>query len=188
MNYQQALELLKSFDIKEGHDWDRHCIQVGAIANRLAQALKPFVDIDPDRVRLMGLVHDFGRSVTHCPYRHAYEGYKLMKELGEDHLARICACHSNGTYREEELPEYGLKPEDFFVTCLEEKLIFIADNLESHGRVVRQQERLEETIKRYRLSNPDFVPILESKFGEFKQFDQEIRQICGKSVYEILEI
>jgi hypothetical protein len=32
------------------------------------------------------------------------------------------------------------------------------------------------------------VPIFKSKFREFKEFDREIKNICGKSAYEILGI
>jgi HD superfamily phosphodiesterase len=188
LNYAEALKLLRSFPIEKGHDWDRHCIQVGEIAYRLALALKDFIPIDPEKVRLMGLVHDFGRSVTQCPFAHSYEGYKLMKALGEDELARICACHSNGTYRPEDIEAYGLKPEDFFVRTIEEKLVFIADNLEDHGSVVRQDKRLADVISRYEKKNPEFLPILQSKFREFQAFDDEIRALCHKGVYEILGI
>lgn len=188
MNYDEALKLLRSFPIPEGHDWDRHCIHVGEIAYKLALALKEYIDIDPEKVRLMGLVHDFGRSVTHCPYAHGYEGYKLMKSLGEDELARICACHSNGTYKPEDIAAYGLKPEDFYVRTMEEKLVFIADNLECHGVLVRQDERLAEVMTRYGKSHEEFLPVLQSKTREFQEFDDEIRSICHKGVYEILGI
>ncbi len=188
MTYDEALKLLRSFPIKEGHDWDRHCINVGDTAYRLALELKKYTAIDPERVRLMGLVHDFGRSVSQDPYRHAYEGHKMMMALNEPELARVCVCHSNGTYRPEDIAEYGLKPEDFFVRTMEEKLVFIADNLESHGRIIRQKERLAETIERYKINNPEFVPVLYQKFQEFDDFDSEIRSICKKGIYDILGI
>jgi hypothetical protein len=56
------------------------------------------------------------------------------------------------------------------------------------GETARQEDRLAETIARYEQKNPEFVPILESKFREFKEFDREIKSICGKSAYEILGI
>jgi len=188
LTYEQGLELLKSFPKKPGDDWDRHCILVGEIAFRLARALGAYMPIDAGKVRLMGLVHDFGRSVSHCPYRHSYEGHKLLMKLGEAELARICTCHSNGTYKPQDLEEYGLKPEDFYVRTMEEKLIFISDNLECHGDIVRQEVRLSETIARYEKRNPEFVPVLKSKLEEFKAFDKEIRDISSRSVYEILGI
>ena len=188
MNYNEALDLLRSFPIGPGHDWDRHCIGVADIAYALALEVKKHIDIDAEKTRVMGLVHDFGRSVTNDPYRHAYEGYKLMKSLGHHELARICVCHSNGTYKEEDLPEYGLKPEDFFVRTLPEKLVFIADSLESHGNIIRHDVRIAQTIERYRLKNPEFIPVLESKLAEFKGFDREITQIIGKSIYEFFNI
>lgn len=189
MNYQEALNILKSFEIEEGNDWDRHCINVGDIAWQLALELQNYTDIDPEETRLMGLVHDFGRSVTHDPFRHAYEGYKLLTSLGCGFkLARICVCHSNGTYRLEEIGEYGLKPEDFFVHTLQEKLVFIGDSIESHGKLIRHSERISETIGRYKRKNPEFVPMLESKLAEFKAFDRDIEAIMGKGVYEFFNI
>lgn len=114
MTYEMALKMLRSFEIQPGHDWDRHCICVGDIAYRLALEIKKHVDIDAEKTRVLGLIHDFGRSVSQDPYRHAYEGYRLMKSLGMDEYVRICVCHSNGTYKPEDLAEYGLRPEDFF--------------------------------------------------------------------------
>jgi len=188
LTYQQALSMLNCFPKKPTDDWDRHCSNVGEIAYRIAQDLSRHITIDPEEVRLMGLVHDFGRSVTQCPYGHIYEGYKLFKKMGEDKLARICACHSNGTFREADLEGLGLEPQDFFVATLEEKLIFMADNLDCHGKTVRQSERLGETIERYRKVDPTMLPILEKKFSEFSQFDQEIQRITGIGVYQILGI
>ena len=188
MTYEEAIALLRSFKIEPGHDWDRHCIGVGEIAYRLALEIQKYRMIDPEQVRVMGLVHDFGRSVSQDPYRHAYEGYKLMKEFGKEEYARICVCHSNGTYKEEDLEAYGLKPEDFYVRTLEEKLVFIGDSLESKGRIIRHEVRIAQTIERYRDKNPKFIPVLEGKLEEFKTFDREVSGIIGKSVYAFFGI
>lgn len=188
ITYDEALKILKSFKMRPGDDWDRHCIGVGDIAYKLALEVSKHREIDPEQTRVMGLVHDFGRSVTNDPYRHAYEGYRLMKSMGLDEYARICVCHSNGTYRAEDLDEYGLKPEDFFVRTLPEKLVFIGDSLECRGKITRHDKRIAETIERYKHKNPDFVPILESKLIEFKEFDKEIRDIIGVSIYEFFGI
>lgn len=188
VSYEQALKLLGSFEIKPGDDWDRHCINVGEIAYRLAVEIGRHSGIDADKTRVMGLVHDFGRCVTHDPYRHAYEGYRLMKRIGWDELARICVCHSNGTFKHEDLDEYGLKPEDFYVRTVPEMLVFIGDSIECHGKMIRHDVRIAETIERYRLKNPEFIPVLESKLAEFREFDNRIRNIIGMGVYEFFNI
>lgn len=188
LTYEQALGLLKSFEIKPGHDWDRHCIGVADIAYRLALEIQKFTAIDTEQTRVMGLVHDFGRSVSQDPYKHAYEGYRLMKKLGYGEYAGICACHSNGTFKYEDLSEYGLKPEDFYVKTLSEKLVFIGDGLECHGKIIRQDKRSKETIERYKHINPEFIPILESKIEEFKVFNAEIKNIIGRDVYAFFGI
>lgn len=188
MTYEEALKILQSFTVEPGHDWDRHCRGVADIAYRLALELQKYIDISPEKARVMGLVHDFGRNVTQDPYRHAYEGYRLMKKLGYPEYARICVCHSNGTYKAEDLEEYGLKPEDFFAKTLEEKLVFIADSLECKGEIIRHDVRIAQTIERYRNRNPEFIPVLESKLEEFKIFDREIREIIGMSIYEFFGI
>lgn len=188
LTYDEAYKLLKGFKIEPPNDWDRHCVNVANIAYRLALEVAKYRDIDPEKVRVMGLVHDFGRHITNDPYRHAYEGYKMMKELGQDDLARICACHSNGTHKAEELEEYGLKPEDFYVKTLEEMLVFIGDNLECRGVMRRQDERIAETIERYRNKAPEFIPVLQSKLEEFKTFDEIIKGIIGMGIYEFFRI
>jgi hypothetical protein len=188
MKYDEAFAILKSFRVEPGHDWDRHCICVGDIAYSLAVELSKHIDIDADETRVMGLVHDFGRSVSQDPYRHAYEGYRLMKQLGFDRYARICVCHSNGTYKPEDIGEYGLKPEDFFIETLQEKLVFMGDSMEFHGRIIRHDKRIYETVERYKEKNPEFMPVLLSKLEEFKQFDAEIKAIMGKGVYKFFGI
>lgn len=188
LEYIDALKILQSFEIKPPHDWDRHCINVGDIAYKLALEIKKFRDIDTEKVRVLGLIHDFGRNVTQDPYRHAYEGYKMMMDMGHQDLARICVCHSNGTYKPEDLTEYGLKPEDFYVRTLEEMLVFIGDSVECKGEIIRHDKRIADTIERYKTRNPEFIPVLESKLVEFKAFDQVIKGIIGKSVYEFFGI
>jgi putative nucleotidyltransferase with HDIG domain len=188
MTYEQALRILKGFRVEPGNDWDRHCICVADIACRLALEVRKFTAIDAEKTRVMGLVHDFGRSVTQDPYRHAYEGYKLMKQMGEEELARICVCHSNGTYKLEDLDIYGLKPEDFYAVTPEEKLVFISDSLEFHGDIIRHDKRISGTVERYKTRNPEFIPVLLSKLEEFRVFDKEIKMITGRSVYDILGI
>lgn len=188
LSYEEALTVLRSFTLKEQDDWDRHSIMVGDVAYKIALELKKYMDMDAERVRVMGLVHDFGRHVSNDPYRHAYEGYKYMTETGHPDLARICVCHSNGTYREEEIKEYNLKPEDFYCKSIEEKIVFMADNLDYRGTLTRNDVRIRNTIERYRDINPDMIPVLESKIEEFALFNEEITDICGRSVYEILGI
>ncbi len=188
MIYTTALKILGGFTLKPGDDWDRHCIGVGDIVYRLALEIKKHLEIDAEKARVMGLVHDFGRCVSHDPYRHACEGHKLMKSLGYDEYARICTSHTNGTYKDELLEEYGLKPEDFFVRNLSEKLVFIGDSIESRGRIIRHNTRIAQTIERYRHTSPEFIPVLESKLEEFKAFDKDIKEIIGMGTYEYFGI
>lgn len=188
MTINEAMGLLQSFEVGEGHDWDRHCITVGEIGFRLADELKKFIEINPDEVRVLGILHDIGRGIIQDPYGHSYEGHRLMMSLGHPDIARICTCHSNGTYKQEDLEEYGLQPKDFFVTTMEEKLIFMADNMESKGNIIRNDARIYATIERYKKTNPEFVSVLLSKLDEFKAFDLEIKKICGKATFEILGI
>jgi hypothetical protein len=180
--------VLRSFEIPPCHDWDRHCINVGDIAFKLALEISKYKEIDPERVRVMGLVHDFGRSVTHDPYRHAYEGHRLMKKLGYPALARICTCHSNGTFKMEDLDEYGLLPQDFFVSNLEEILVFIGDSIEYRGGMIRHDKRILETVERYKEKNPEFIPVLLSKLKEFEGFDHQIKEIIGRGIYDFFAI
>jgi putative nucleotidyltransferase with HDIG domain len=188
LTYQEALQILKGFKIEPPHDWDKHCITVGEIAYKLARVLSSSININPEAVRVMGLAHDFGRSITQDPYKHSYEGHKLFIKLGQPELARISTCHSNGTYKIEHLKEYDLIPEDFYVRTWEEKLVFMADNMERKGEIIRNDERILGTIERYRDKNPEFICILESKISEFKEFDEEYKALCGKSCYEVLGI
>lgn len=188
LDYETALGILRSFQLKEGDDWDRHCINVANISYIIAKELSHHIDVDPEKAKVYGLIHDFGRSITHDPYKHGYEGYVLMKKLGYHEYARICTCHSNGTFKVEDLAEYALSPEDFFVKTWEEKAVFIADSIECKGQAIRHDERIRKTIDRYKFKNPEFIPVLESKLEEFKQFDREFQIITGKTIYKLFNI
>lgn len=68
----------------KNHGWVRHSIVVGDTAGKIAKALsKVGHEINPEKVAVMGYLHDIGKKVG--PFsEHLYNGYKFLRDLGYD--------------------------------------------------------------------------------------------------------
>lgn len=91
---KEALNLLLQ-DIKNQEDliksenkWILHSIYVGLAARRIAEKL----DLNDEFALIIGYLHDIGRRIDH--YNHPIEGYKYLKELGYNDIARYSLTHS----------------------------------------------------------------------------------------------
>lgn len=89
--YSAALELLES-GIPLGSEnsalWG-HLILEGKVAGQLAAAL----GLDPERAQKMGMLHDFGRTVTGT-LEHTVRGYEILSDIGWEAEALGCLTHS----------------------------------------------------------------------------------------------
>lgn len=74
-----------------GFGWVSHSRYVADAAARLA-AEHPA--LDPERARILGLLHDVGRREGATHNRHMLDGYRYLTALGYDEAARICLTHS----------------------------------------------------------------------------------------------
>lgn len=75
--------------------WIFHSISVGEVCARLATALKEKgYDLDVDKARTLGLLHDIGK-ITGKFNGHVMNGYYYMKEMGyDDEYCNIALTHS----------------------------------------------------------------------------------------------
>ena len=91
LTVEKARELLEEARIKASDDkWINHSICVGNSAGKIAEKL----NLDVDYAKILGYIHDIGRSVGDGK-DHVMQGYNYLKELGyDDEYANICLTHS----------------------------------------------------------------------------------------------
>ena len=90
---KKMLEDFKGKTISDG--WIVHSICVGDAAAIIANALnKKGFDLDTDKARTLGYIHDIGKGVG--PFnKHVMNGYEYLKKLGYDEeYYNICLTHS----------------------------------------------------------------------------------------------
>lgn len=135
-----------------------HCQVVSSLATEIAEKIQAAGhEVNPDLVRVGGLLHDFGRCHTHS-VSHAFEGFKLAQSKGIDpEISEIIKRHIGAGISKEEAKELGLPEDDYFPRSLEEKIVAHADNLVKGTEIttldeaimlMRKKEVPEKVIKR----------------------------------------
>ena len=91
LTVEKAREMLEEARKKASDDhWINHSICVGDSAGKIAERL----NLDVDYAKILGYIHDIGRSVGDGK-DHVMQGYNYLKELGyDDEYANICLTHS----------------------------------------------------------------------------------------------
>lgn len=179
---------LKNHEISLGRDpktwytYENHVYGVAKIAKIIASKLKT---MNPDRLYVMGLLHDISRTEDDRLQRfHGILGYEKLIRIDPD-AARACLLH---TFPWNELPPYrqytklfyqSKKDYQFIADFIkqnppkeEDYLIQLCDHLANKNGLVTIEERAKEVMERHRKSQ-DFVDIV--RINELKQyFDQKI--------------
>ena len=90
LSSDEALSLLNKYKNTEDSSWIDHCICAGDTAAVIAKAL----NLDSDKARAMGYIHDIGKGLGDFN-SHIINGYYYLKDLGYDiEYANICLTHS----------------------------------------------------------------------------------------------
>jgi len=135
-----------------------HCKVVSSFAVEIAEKIQAAGhEVNPDLVRVGGLLHDIGRCHTHSVL-HAVEGFKLAQSKGIDpEIYEIIKRHIGAGISKEEAKKLGLPEDDYFPRRLEEKIVAHADNLVKGTEIttldkaimlMRKKEVPEKVIKR----------------------------------------
>ena len=179
-------------DPKTWYTYENHVYGVAKIAKIIASKLKT---MNPDRLYVMGLLHDISRTEDDRLQRfHGILGYEKLIQIDPD-AARACLLH---TFPWNELPPYrqytklfyqSKKDYQFIADFIkqnppkeEDYLIQLCDHLANKNGFVTIEERAKEVMERHRKSQ-DFVDIV--RINELKQyFDQKIKcdiySLCEK--------
>jgi HD superfamily phosphodiesterase len=189
---EEAIALLKKHS-SAGASWRAHCLQVGIAARHLAELIsRRGHPVDVERVEVLGLLHDLGRSQGHN-LRHGIEGYLLTQAEGYQEEGRICLVHilkghtlhhavSLGMLTGEEkvrLEENGWRSGN---PSLEEKIATVADALMSDTGLVTIGEKYANARRRY-----GGHPHHYEDEAWVKGLAEEISELLGMEPYDALQ-
>lgn len=190
MNLEEAKQLLAKY-VSPDEGWDKHSLKVAEVAQYIAQALvRAGCAVDVDFVCVASILHDIGRYKTHHPSLHAWEGYRLLVELGYPRLASVCLTHVLKGRTVQEATQEGVFPSDFEpalveadlgLMSLEEKIVALADILVLGTEVVSIEDRYQHSRQKY----PDSKWLPENE-RRVKIIRKEIENILGYPVYRVI--
>jgi len=183
MTIDEARMLLWS-RVPSGESWGAHSETVARTAGTLADALAAAGEaVNPALARAGGLLHDIGRSITHHGTGHCWEGYQLLRGMGQPVLAQFCLAHSYGGMTPEEAVRVGWPDADYRPRTWEEKVVTIADGLTHFARVVFLDERVASVLERYRHSagTPDYA-LLADIVTKNRALIAEVEAVIGQLV------
>jgi len=156
-NEKWAIGLLKLKFTSQPHVIE-HSIAVSRKAVEIAERIKKKgVNVDVRLVKIGGLLHDIGRSVTHG-IKHGYYGSLILRSLGCYKLARIAERHIGAGITKEEAEKLGLPKRDFIPKTLEEKIVAYADKFVGTTLIFSNFE--EENVYRKTVVFPTIKPTI----------------------------
>jgi putative nucleotidyltransferase with HDIG domain len=164
-----ALELLKKYKLPQGRI--EHSIGVAHTAWTIATKihfLHPQLPVNPQKVKIAGLLHDIGRCMVGDHEAHTVE---ILQCEGLDEIAAI-AMH--GSYYEimqlRGIEDLSLKPQS-----LENKIVAYADAT-FKDRPVTLQQRWDEISKR-RWGETEKIKSIERAKKRFFEIEQELEDL-----------
>ncbi len=123
----------------------KHCKAVSKLAVKLAWLLKgKGLKVDVKLVRVGGLLHDIGRSITH-KIDHAIVGAEILSFFDlPNSVIRIVERHIGSGLPANEAVKLGLPNRDFVPETLEEKIVSYADKLIEGNHEITFDEALKK--------------------------------------------
>lgn len=186
MNREEAERLLQDAEKCNPGPWGDHSRTAGYIAETIAAACG---DMDSEKAYVMGLLHDIGRKFGITGLRHVTDGYRYMKELGYDDVARICLTHSfNNRNLDEYIGKKDISEEEtqWLISVLQnteyddyDRLIQLCDALAGNGVVLDCEERVLDVRNRY-----GYYP--QSKWDTNMKLKEYFERKTGQDIYKLL--
>jgi uncharacterized protein len=192
VNREEAITLLKKH-CSTDDSWCAHCLQVSAAARRLAELIShQGHPVDIQRVAVLGLIHDLGRSRAHT-IRHGVEGYLLAQDEGFEEDGRICLVHilkgrtlqqgvSLGMLTQAEEKQFQDNAYWEGSPTLEEKIVILADALMSDTGLATIEQKYANARLRYGAQ-----PHHHEDEVWVKGVAAEIGRLLGVSPYDALQ-
>lgn len=168
-----ALKLLQKYKLPQYRI--NHSLGVAKVAHDLALKIHskhPGLPVDPQKVKLAGLLHDIGRAQ---PGDHEINTVNILRTEGLDDLADITM---HGSYYEIMLIR-GIDNPEFIPQTLENKIVAYADAcFKDHP--VSMQERWKE-IELRRSKESEKIESLKMAKSRFLKMEKELRLLADES-------
>jgi len=171
ITYNEAEKLLKKH-IKDEINIFNHSRTVSNFLYKTCLKIKklhPELNINPEKMRIIGLLHDIGRDKLRKDIFHANAGAKILEKEGLKNYANIIKTHAIA----KEVAEIKDIKEDFEPKTLEQELLTYADAHVKHGEVVSFEKRFNDVLERNK-NNPERYEALKKGF---KRIEKIIRKI-----------
>jgi len=172
ISYENALALLQRYGLHP--HVINHCIGVSEVAFDLAlrtRANNPALDIDPEKVRIAGLLHDLGRC---RPRSHEWRTVRILRQEGLDDIAEIVM---HGALYERVLLLKGVADESLLPRTVENKIVAYAD-LRFCQRPMSLTERVSDALVR-KSASPSAVRIIRHAKERLFALEAEVLALAG---------
>jgi putative nucleotidyltransferase with HDIG domain len=187
---EEAEELLEDAGNDNPGKWVAHSRTTAHCAEKIAL----YSGMDPDKAYVLGLLHDIGRKFGVFHLKHVSDGYKYMKSLGYDDVARICLTHSFNLDRiEAYVGNFDASEEDTEMIRVKlketvqddyDKLIQLCDSIAGAEGVMDIIDRMNDVKSRYGSYDPEkWQTNLDLKDYFEKKMGMDIYQAVDKENY-----
>ena len=183
LSREDSIALLTEYS--KGAAWSKHCFAVAGSASRLGYALENRFAIDHHFLWSASLLHDIGRCITHDPILHGIEGYKLMKKLGHEKEAYVCASHILFGLESAEAIQFGLPACDFTPRTIEERLVPLVDFMIENEKPTTLDHRFL-SLRRRNADNDFFLGRLDRAQETARSFMMRLSKEIGESVEDLI--
>ncbi|HAS56379.1 MAG TPA: hypothetical protein DCR94_03915 [Firmicutes bacterium] len=164
--------------------WVNHSKIAALCAYKIAKQC----NLNENKAYVLGLLHDIGRRFLVRDLGHIYNGYKYMKRVGMDKVAKVCLTHSfptkniNSYIGKIDISEQEKEEVKRLLSEMEyddyDRLIQLCDAQAGTDAVLDIEERMKDVKNRY----GNYPKEQWDKNLELKRYFEEK---CGKSIYEI---
>lgn len=170
----------------------QHSLLVATCAEILATKIH---GMDSKKAYALGLLHDYGKVVNEKAHNlfHGLSGYKIMKELGYDEVAKICLTH---TFIDKEFKyeDYITYPKEELTTCKKllkeidydeyDKLIQMSDMMVTVVGFKTLKERMIFIREKYKLCGLT----MKKKYRQVLKLKDHFDKLCGCDIYKLLGV
>jgi putative nucleotidyltransferase with HDIG domain len=125
--------------------------------------------LDPDLVAAAALLHDLAKGQRD----HAYEGARILREMGYPVVADIVACHMNISLNEREDIE-------------EKEIIYVADKMISGNRFVPIEDRFRSRLDSLE-TNGNMLQMVEWRLRNAQRIRKRVEKQLGRPLDEVLK-
>ncbi|MGC8864767.1 MAG: HD domain-containing protein [Bacteroidales bacterium] len=180
---QKAIQLIDKYFPKSHPARDYYMVHVEAVAHaaRLILTHNAHLNLDPDKIEAMALLHDIGIVKVHAPeigcngefpyICHGYLGREILEKEGLFEIAPICERHTGVgiTIQDIDNQKLPLPRRDMIPLTAEERLICYADKFFSKSAQQPDQpkplEKILKSLAKYGPDKPEKFMELAREFG-----------------------